>query len=147
MTTSGRVNVILAVTPPNVVVATDRSPDGQPVPIDQVQAGLDRLTEEGEIEVSVPELGHRSSFIGAVLRTLPGAVLIPATRPRIRLTDLETAYRLEQAGDLNAWWDGDLAQRYWLEITDRPDIGIDLHCPQRDAARQQGQAAGALLVT
>lgn len=25
-------------------------------------------------------------------------------------------------------------ERYWLEITDRPDIGVDLHAPQRDAS-------------
>jgi hypothetical protein len=133
-TATGRVNIILALSPTDVIVATDRSPQGQPVSIGQVQAGLDRLRDTGEIEVSVRELGHRSSFIGAVLAHLPGAVLIPATPPRIRVTDPLTAYRLEQAGDLNAWWADDPAQKYWLEITDRPDIGVDLHCPQRDAA-------------
>jgi hypothetical protein len=42
-------------------------------------------------------------------------------------------YRRAVAGDLNTWWSGDGAEKYWLEITDRVDIGIDLHCPQRDA--------------
>jgi hypothetical protein len=42
-----------------------------------VQSGLDQLLETGEIEVSVPSLGHRSSFGGAVLLTLPGAAIIP----------------------------------------------------------------------
>lgn len=31
---------------------------------------------------------------------------------------------------LNAWWDGDPAQRYWLEITDRDDVGADLRAPK-----------------
>src|SRR5205085_653813 len=31
-------------------------------------------------------------------------------------------------------WYGNPNEIYWLEITDRPDIGIDLHCPQEDAA-------------
>ncbi|SNY53708.1 DUF3883 domain-containing protein [Paractinoplanes atraurantiacus] len=35
---------------------------------------------------------------------------------------------------LNEWWAGDPAQRYWLEITDRPDLGENLHAPQRDGA-------------
>ena len=34
---------------------------------------------------------------------------------------------------MNAWWSGEPTERFWLEITDRPDIGADLHCPQRDA--------------
>ena len=44
-----------------------------------------------------------------------------------------TAYRASEAGQINHWWADDPRQRFWLEITDRPDIGIDLHCPQRDA--------------
>ena len=30
------------------------------------------------------------------------------------------------------WWAHDASERYWCEITDRPDIGFDLHCPQTD---------------
>jgi hypothetical protein len=84
-TVTGRPNTVLRVEGDNVIVATDRSPTGQPVPIEWVQSGLEQLLETGEIEVSVPSLGHRSSFFGAVLRTLPGAVLIRAAPPRIRL--------------------------------------------------------------
>ncbi len=36
--------------------------------------------------------------------------------------------------DLKTWWDADLAQRYWLEITDRDDLGADLVAPQLDHA-------------
>ena len=68
-----------------------------------------------------------------MLLKVPGAVLVPSTPPRIQLADPVTAYRLAEAGHVNTWWAGDPRQRFWLEITDRPDIGIDLHCPQRDA--------------
>jgi hypothetical protein len=56
----------------------------------------------------------------------------PGDTPRIQLADPVTAYRLAEAGHVNTWWAGDPRQRFWLEITDRPDIGVDLHCPQRD---------------
>lgn len=32
---------------------------------------------------------------------------------------------------INRWWADDTAERYWLEITDRADLGKDLHSPQR----------------
>lgn len=32
------------------------------------------------------------------------------------------------------WWDGDPDERYWLEETDRTDIGADLHAPLTDSA-------------
>lgn len=28
------------------------------------------------------------------------------------------------------WWDGSDHERYWCEVTDRPDLGVDLKCPQ-----------------
>jgi hypothetical protein len=31
---------------------------------------------------------------------------------------------------INRWWDGRPAERYWVEITDRPDIGADLKAPK-----------------
>jgi hypothetical protein len=40
-------------------------------------------------------------------------------------------YKLNQGRSINAWWSADPRQRFWLEITDRQDVGIDLHCPQR----------------
>lgn len=89
-TTTGRSNVIVDVMTTHVQVATERSPEGQPVPIRWVQEGLDRLLATGEVEVSVPSLGHRSSFIGAVLRTVPGTVLIRTEPPRIQLVGPET---------------------------------------------------------
>ena len=31
---------------------------------------------------------------------------------------------------VNRWWEGDESEKYWLEITDRPDIGANLKAPQ-----------------
>ena len=79
--------MILRVDHDEVVVATARDrPIGQPVPIEWVESGLKRLHDEGEVEISVPSLGHRSSFVGAVLLRVPGAVLVSTTPPRVRLT-------------------------------------------------------------
>lgn len=32
--------------------------------------------------------------------------------------------------DFNRWWNGLPEERYWLEVTDRPDLGADLRAPQ-----------------
>lgn len=128
-TVTGRPNLVLRIDGDDVIVATERSPVGTAVPIQMVQSGLDRLRESGELEVSVASLGHRSSFVGAVLLTLPGAYLTRTSPPRIFLADVATQYKLDQAGSINAWWSADPGQRFWLEITDRPDVGVDLHCP------------------
>ncbi len=34
---------------------------------------------------------------------------------------------------LNTWWTSDPAQRYWMEITHREDLGANLHAPKLDA--------------
>ena len=132
-TLTGRPNTVLNLADADVLVSTDRSPGGTPVPIADVQTALDQLLETGEVEVHPRSLGYRSSFVGAVLLTLPGAVALSTSPPRIQLVDPMTAYRVNEAGRVNNWWADDPRQRFWLEITDRPDIGIDLHCPQRDA--------------
>ena len=33
--------------------------------------------------------------------------------------------------EIHRWWAGDSTERCWLEITDRPDLGANLHTPQR----------------
>lgn len=38
---------------------------------------------------------------------------------------------------LNEWWVGDASQRFWMEITNRPDVGADLNAPQRDGAGKE----------
>ena len=71
-TMTGKKNRVLRVSGDTVWVATDRSPDGKPVDIREVQSAADRLYRYGEIEISVPSVGYRSAFVGAVLSTLPG---------------------------------------------------------------------------
>jgi hypothetical protein len=73
LTISGRTNRVLRIEPPNVIVGTERSPHGEPVPIADVQAALDQLTETGAVVIDPPDVGYRSAFVGAVLLTLPGA--------------------------------------------------------------------------
>jgi hypothetical protein len=138
-TLRGRPNVILGVTEREIIVGTGRTPAGAPVPLVLVERALDALGEHGELEISVKSLRHRrSSFIGALLMTLPGVSVRSTSPPRLVLVvdaeDVDGAYRHEVAGGINAWWNGDSAETFWMEITDRPDIGVDLHAPQRDAA-------------
>jgi hypothetical protein len=138
-TATGRPNSVLALDGTNVLVGTTRSSVGELVPIEEVQDGIDRLAETGEVEIHPSSLGYRSSFVGAVLLTLPGTVLVRTSPPRIWLTDPLAAYRADEAGQINSWWAGDTRQRFWLEITDRADIGLDLHCPQRDSSPGGGR--------
>jgi hypothetical protein len=79
---------------------------------------------------------YLDSFLASLpqdLATPPEAVTTPTSPPRSQITELMTTYRSIEAGQINDWWANDARQRFWLEITDRHDIGIDLHCPQRDA--------------
>lgn len=82
-----RSNQILRLDGAVVVVATEKSPAGEPVEIDDVQSALDRLVAGEDVEVSVASLGHRSAFVGAVLATVPGAVVLPSRPRRVRLPD------------------------------------------------------------
>lgn len=72
-TISGRPNEILELRDQDVVVATDRSPAGKPLPVALVQDALDRIQATGELQIDPPSVGYRSAFVGAVLRTLPNA--------------------------------------------------------------------------
>jgi hypothetical protein len=74
-TLTGRPNRILGLDSDAVIVATDRSPGGRSVPIIWVQDALDRLVTDGIVDISVPSVGYRSAFIGAVLSRVPGAVV------------------------------------------------------------------------
>ena len=35
---------------------------------------------------------------------------------------------------INAWWESDSAESFWMEITDRADVGADLHAPKLDGS-------------
>jgi hypothetical protein len=134
-TVRGRPNTILELRDEDVIVGTVPSPQGEPVPVAWVQTALDRLASEGEVEISVDSVGYRSAFVGAVLLALPSTRATGDSPPRVVLDAVPAReYRSQVAGDINDWWNGDPEERYWLEITDRPDLGVDLHAPQRDAA-------------
>lgn len=86
-------NTVLRVDAETAFVATKKSPTGEPVPLHEVQSALDRLTAGEEVEVTVPSLGHRSSFIGAALAAVPGAVVLPTRPRRVKLTSEPYAQR------------------------------------------------------
>jgi hypothetical protein len=93
VTLTGRANRIIAVHQTEVIVATERSPEGQPVPITDVQHALELLARDGEVIITPAVVRYRSAFIGAVLRTLPGTT-IAMNPPRV--------YAAQPAEDLDA---------------------------------------------
>jgi hypothetical protein len=82
-TVTGKPNTVLKVEAARVIVGTEKSPTGQPVPIADVQAAMDLLERDGEVVIDVETVGYRSAFIGAVLATLPGAVVLSTSPPRV----------------------------------------------------------------
>ncbi|MDZ8171970.1 hypothetical protein [Microbacterium xanthum] len=91
-TVSGtRTNTILSVGTDHVLVATSRNPTGQPVPIADVIAALERLKRDGIIDVNVESLGYRSAFVGTVLLQVPGARIVGATPSRITISESSDA--------------------------------------------------------
>ena len=143
-TAAGRPNTILRIDGTDVLVGTTRSPLVEPVPIAWVQDAIDRLQRTGDVEISVDSLGHRSAFVGAVLLSLTGSALATTSPPRVIRADVREEYRGSAIGELNTWWEGYPAEVFWLEITDRPDVGVDLHAPQRDA--RGGRSSGYSLI-
>lgn len=59
-TITGAPNTILGVTDTEVIVGTGRSPQGSAIPLTMVQPALDLLSRDGEVEISVEAIGHRS---------------------------------------------------------------------------------------
>ena len=84
-TVTGRPNTVLSVIGPKVIVATAKSPRGNPIPVAAVQTAMDTLAAEGQVTVDVPSLGYRSAFIGAVLATVPNTAVLPTSPPTIVL--------------------------------------------------------------
>jgi hypothetical protein len=64
-------NRVLRVENEDVVVGTQKSPRGRPVPIQWVQDGSVRLAREGAVEVTVEDLGHRGRSSVLCLRRSP----------------------------------------------------------------------------
>jgi len=84
--TDGRPNRILRIDGDEVIVGTQKSPDGRPVPIRWLQDAVNLLEQQGEVAVDVETLGHRGAFIGAFLAALPGARVLPTIPRRVTLS-------------------------------------------------------------
>jgi hypothetical protein len=145
-TVTGAPNRVVDVEGDHVMVATGKSPDGQHVPLADVQQALDQLVNEGEVSVHPATLGYRSTFCGAVVKTVAGVERRDGTPPLLAWRqDRSPVESLDDERSLNAWWNDDAGERYWMEITDRPDIGVDLHCPQRDATGRANAGYSTIL--
>lgn len=88
-TPRGEPNTILRVEDDAVIVATRRSPEGQPVPIEDVQTGFDLLARDLVVEVKPETLGYRSSFVGAFLAYIWGEDTVLEDPYRIALLPAE----------------------------------------------------------
>lgn len=112
-TVRGQRNIVLGVRPPTVLVGTEKSGDGRPVPIQQVQEALDTLRADGSVTIDPEHLGYRSSFIGAVLLTLPGARTY-GSPPIFTLTGFGSSERPD-SGDHVITFEGDLNHQRQVE--------------------------------
>jgi hypothetical protein len=48
-------------------------------------------------------------------------------------------------GAIRPWWSTRPDESLWMEITDRDDIGADLHCPQRDTSDRANPGYSTIL--
>jgi hypothetical protein len=92
-TATGQDNVILDVNSQRVLVGTKRSPHGKPVPVADVQNGLNILSANGSTEVTAAALGHRGSFVAAVLLTQRNVRLIGSAPAVLVMTSARTPER------------------------------------------------------
>ena len=88
--TNGRPNRIVRVEGGDVIVGTQKSPQGSRVPLQWLQDAVDLLESTGEVSVDVQTLRYRSAFIGAFLATLSGAKVVPTTPRRVVLKALNS---------------------------------------------------------
>jgi 5-methylcytosine-specific restriction protein A len=75
-TISGSPNQVIRVESDSVVVGTDKSPIGEPVPLAEIQAAADRVFDGEEVAINTASVGFRSAFVGAVLRSMPGVEVL-----------------------------------------------------------------------
>ncbi len=73
-------NRVIEIRGRDVIVGTEKTPAGEPVPIKELQDAIDQLFARGDLLIDKKTVGYRSAFIGAVLATIPGVIM--ETRPR-----------------------------------------------------------------
>ena len=136
MTVTGHPNEVLRVEPPVAIVATERSPQGQPVPIADVQRALDLLRRDGSVTIDVPTLGHRSSFLGAVLASRDG-VSISGSPPVAAWSPVRKPHATEAAPHTNLTDDVDASTSSSYVLGQEYDRE-ELHESARDAGLPPG---------
>lgn len=94
-TATGQTNMVLAMSHDTVVVRTEASPQEQQVPLREVQHGLNLLTANWTVQITVEDFGNSSEFIGAVLATLPQTLV---TYDPIAVTLTEVSVETVTAG-------------------------------------------------
>jgi 5-methylcytosine-specific restriction protein A len=91
-TITGLPNRILEVTDSEVIVATGRAPQGEPVPLADVQSAADRAYGGEEVQINPDSVGYRSAFVGAALASMPELEVV-RNPPRVRLAAGTTVAR------------------------------------------------------
>jgi hypothetical protein len=84
-TVRGRPNSVLSVANGQALVATSRSPQGQPVPVVWLQDVLGRLGAGETIPVEATSGAFRSAFLRAVLVALPQVEILDTSPPTARV--------------------------------------------------------------
>lgn len=118
-------NRILGVDGDDAIIGTARTPTGQPVPLEEIQDALNRLVGGEAVEVTVESLGHRSSFIGALLAAFPGTHVDDG--PPVRVTWRPSDERMSRQSNPPWTWDEqilafDLYIREGLLRRNRPEV-------------------------
>jgi 5-methylcytosine-specific restriction enzyme A len=83
-TISGSPNRVIRVENDSVIVGTDKSPGGEPVPLAEIQAAADRVFDGEEVRIGPGSVAERNAFLGAVLQSMPGVEVLHRPQ-RIRL--------------------------------------------------------------
>lgn len=88
--TENEPNRVVDVTDREVIIGTQKSPEGKPVDLDIVQEQADLIWDGLAVEINPESMGYRrSSAVGAILRTMPGVeVLLDGERQRLRLSSV-----------------------------------------------------------
>lgn len=84
-------NTILSVADGKAMVATSDSKDGEPVEVAWLQSLLDELADTSQTNVQTGQRRHRSSFLTAVLATLP---MLTVAEDSPHIVEVDPSYRM-----------------------------------------------------